>query len=242
MFKNFKKMLVGVFTLVFFAVFSNYPLAFSVPSGKENFKGIDISFWNKDIDWKKVKESGQVQFAIIRTSFGWSNREKFTDSKLKNNIKGAKSVGIPIGAYHYSYAINCQEAIWEADFFIDRLKWAKWEYPVCMDIEDKCQLKLNNDERTNIIITFLDRVEKAGYYAAFYTNLNWTKKFLDLKRLSRFDLWIAQWHKECNCERPYGIWQYTSKGNIPGIEGNVDLDISYVNYPKIIKERHLNGF
>lgn len=213
------------------------------PAAEAQFlaRGIDVSKWNGDIDWGAVAASG-VQFAIIRTSFGWSNREKFTDPKLVNNINGAKSVGVPIGAYHYSYATNPTEAIWEADFFIDRLRWTSWEYPVCMDMEDKCQLRLNTQQRTDVALTFLDRVASQGYYTAIYSNLNWTRNYLDMSRLSRHDLWIAQWNDHCSCALPYGMWQYTSSGSVPGIVGRVDLDYSYKDYPTHMRVNHLNGF
>ena len=237
----FKKISTLILTLLIFVSIAKYYLAFSAPLGKEYFKGIDVSAWNENIDYKKLKESGQAQFIIIRTSYGWSNWKKFTDSQLQNNIKGAKSAGIPIGAYHYSYATNTKQAKKEATFFLEKLKGTQWEYPVFIDFEDECQSKLSKKERTDIVETFLDIVEKAGYYVGYYTNLKGLRN-LDLNRLARFDLWVAQWNKTCSCEKSYGIWQHTSAGSIPGIRGRVDLNISYVNYPKIIKERHLNGF
>lgn len=204
-------------------------------------KGIDVSHHNGNINWQAVKDSG-IEFAIIRTSYGWKNWDKQTDRKLKLNIDGAKSVGLPIGAYHYSYATTPAEAIKEADFFIDRLKWTQWEYPVFFDFEDKCQSKLNNFQKTNIIFTFLEKLQKAGYYPGYYTFLNWQKNCLDISKLVGYPLWIAHWNNICRCESPYGIWQYTSKGQVPGINGNVDMNYCYVDYPYIIKNLHLNGF
>lgn len=242
----FKKQIKSLFLFVVLLIVSSIPQnapVYSHPDAKDYFTGIDLSQWNGDVNWQEVKNSGKVQFAIIRTSFGWSKWDKFTDKQLKNNINGAKSVGIPIGAYHYSYATNTQQAIWEADFFIERLKWTKWEYPVFIDFEDPSQLKLNNRERTDIIKTFLNRVERARYYAGFYTCLNWTKYNLEINELTpRYQLWVAQWNKQCDCQNPYSIWQYTNAGNISGINGRVDLDICYKNYPKIIKEGHFNGY
>lgn len=204
-------------------------------------KGIDVSKWNGNINWRAVKNSG-INFAMIRTSFGWSNREKYTDRQLKNNINGAKSVHMPIGAYHYSYAKNPTEAIWEADFFIDRLKWTKWEYPVCMDLEDKCQLDLSNDQRTNIALSFLNRVNSAGYFTGIYCCLEWAKHKLNMDKLSKHTLWIAHWNEKCGYDKPYGLWQYTSSGSVPGINGRVDMNYSYIDYPSIIKKSHKNGF
>ncbi len=236
-----KKTISILFVFVFSILFSISNISY-ITNAEDSIiaKGIDVSKHNGDIDWNQVHNAG-VQFAIIRTSYGWSNREKQTDCKLLKNINGAKAVGIPIGAYHYSYATNPTEAIWEADFFLDRLKWTQWEYPVCLDIEDHCQLKISTQQRTDVAITFLDRVRSAGYYVAIYANLNWTKNYLDMNRLSGYDLWIAHWNPKCGCQIPYSMWQYTSSGMIPGI-GVCDLDYAYKDYPTYIKSNHLNGF
>ena len=204
-------------------------------------RGIDVSHHNGDINWQAVKDSG-VEFAIIRTGYGWMNWDKQTDRQLKNNIEGAKAVGMPIGAYHYSYATSPHEANLEADFFIDRLRGTQWEYPVFIDLEDKCQRKLTNEQRTEIILTFLQRLREAGYYTGFYTCLNWQRYMLDINRLGDHQLWIAHWNDNCGCQVPYGIWQHGSEGRVPGINGRVDLDLCYVDYPAIIKAAHLNGF
>lgn len=204
-------------------------------------KGIDVSYHNGDINWRAVKDSG-IEFAIIRTSYGWEKWDKQTDKKLRDNINGAKSVGMPIGAYHYSYATTPLEALKEADFFIDRLKWTQWEYPVFFDFEDKCQKKLSVERKTDIILTFLQKLQDAGYYTGYYTSLNWQKNYLNMNRLGAHQLWIAHWNQKCGCEWPYGMWQYTSDGSVPGINGRVDMNYCYVDYPSIIKNLHLNGF
>ena len=205
-------------------------------------KGIDVSRHNGDIDWAAVKSSG-VDFAIIRTGYGWENWDKQTDAQLLNNIKGAKAVGMPIGAYHYSYATTVEQALKEADFFLEKLKLTQWEYPVFLDFEDKCQMALgSNQQRTDIIKAFALKLQSAGYYVGFYTFRNMVKNKLDMAQLGAFELWVAHWAESCDCEHPYGIWQYTSDGAVPGIKGRVDLDYSYVDYPSIIKNMHLNGF
>ncbi len=118
----------------------------------------------------------------------------------------------------------------------------KLEYPVIMDVEDKEQLKLNNRQRTDIVKAFCSEIEKHGYYAMFYCNLNWLNNYLYKDELlPKYDLWLAQWNIDkpsCTC----GIWQYSSTGKIDGIDGNVDLDVSYKNYSEIMKSKGLNGF
>ena len=205
-------------------------------------RGIDVSRHNGNIDWAAVKNSG-IDFAIIRTSYGWENWDHQTDSQLINNINGAKAVGIPIGAYHYSYATTVEEALKEADFFLEKLKLTQWEYPVFFDFEDKCQMNLgSNQQRTDIVRAFALKVQSAGYYVGMYSFLNMVKYSLDMRQLGAFELWIAQWAPQCACEHPYGIWQYTSDGAVPGINGCVDLYYYYVDYPAIIKNLHLYGF
>ncbi len=203
--------------------------------------GIDVSYHNLDIDWQAVKDSG-IQFAIIRTSYGWELWDKQTDRKLRDNINGAKSVGMPIGAYHYSYATTQEEALKEADFFITRLRWTQWEYPVFFDFEDRCQKSLSPEQKSDIIVTFINRLRQAGYYAGYYTFLNRQRYELDMSKLQGQNLWVAHWSPTCDCQVPYGMWQYTSDGSVNGINGRVDMNYCYVDYPTIIKNNHLNGF
>lgn len=240
--KTFIKILsIFMVSISIFFSSSNYILANAQEIQPYCKKGIDVSHHNGDINWQVVKDSG-IDFAIIRTGYGWENWDKQTDKKLKDNIAGAKAAGIPIGAYHYSYATNPEEALKEADFFIDRLKWTQWEYPVFFDFEDKCQKSLTTEQKTDIITTFLQKLQEAGYYCGYYTFLNWQRNCLNMSRLGSNELWIAHWNQECACQQPYGIWQYTSDGSVPGINGRVDLDYCYVDYPSIIKNLSLNGF
>lgn len=204
-------------------------------------KGIDVSTWQGIIDWPKVKASG-VDFAMLRASYGWKDKDKQTDSQFHRNRKEAKAAGVKCGAYHYSYATTVEEAKKEAAFFLDIIKGYSFEYPVAFDMEDKCQKNLGRKLLTDIAYTFMEEVEKAGYYVCLYTNLDWIRNRLDMERLSRFDLWLAQWNKEPTYEGSFGIWQYTSRETVPGIAGSVDMDISYKDYPTIIKGKGLNGF
>ena len=116
------------------------------------------------------------------------------------------------------------------------------EYPIALDIEDRTMLSLNSRQRTDIVKAFCSEIEKAGYYAMFYCNLNWLNNYLYKEELlPKYDLWLAQ----CNVPAPAvscGIWQKSDKGYISGISGNVDIDIAYKNYPEIMKQKGLNGF
>lgn len=204
------------------------------------FRGIDVSKWNGNIDWDKVKNSG-ISFAMIREGWGKKSPTQI-DKKFKDNINGAKNAGVHAGVYHYCYADSVEDAINEAQFCLENIQGISLDYPIVIDIEDKEQLKLNNYQRTEIVKAFCNEVEKAGYYAMFYCNLNWLNNYFYKEQLiHKYDLWLAQW----SVDRPSescGIWQYSSTGKINGIEGNVDLDIAYKDYPSIIKSGGLNKF
>lgn len=204
------------------------------------FKGIDVSKWNGNINWEKVKNAG-ISFAIIREGYGKKDPKQI-DKQFKNNINGAKSVGIHTGVYHYSYADSVDDAINEAQFCLENVQGLKLEYPIVIDIEDKEQLKLNNRQRTDIVKAFCGEIEKHGYYAMFYCNANWLRNYLFKDELlPKYDLWLAQW----DVDVPYvscGIWQKSDKGAISGINGNVDLNVAYKNYPEIMQSKGLNGF
>ncbi len=204
------------------------------------FKGIDVSKWQGGVNWNEVKKDG-TEFAILREGWGKKSPTQI-DKKFKENYENAKAVGIPVGCYHYSYADSVDDAKREAEFCLENIRDMKFEYPVCFDIEDREMLKLSNRKRTDIVKAFCGEVEKAGYYAMFYCNLNWLNNYLYKDELlPKYDLWLAQWNvaaPSVSC----GIWQYSSAGKIDGISGNVDLDIAYKNYPETMTFKGLNGF
>lgn len=204
------------------------------------FKGIDVSKWQGNINWNEVKKDG-TEFAIIREGYGRKSPNQ-VDKKFKENYEGAKAAGISIGCYHYSYSDSADDAKREAEFCLENIRDMKLEYPVCFDIEDREMLKLSNRQRTDIVKAFCGEIEKAGYYAMFYCNLNWLNNYLIKDELlPKYDLWLAQWNvavPAVSC----GIWQKTDKGYINGISGNIDIDIAYKNYPEIMKQKGLNGF
>lgn len=204
------------------------------------FKGIDVSKWQGNINWNEVKKD-KTEFAIIREGWGKKSPTQI-DKKFKENYEGAKTVGIPTSCYHYSYADSADDAKREAEFCLENIRGMQFEYPVCFDIEDRTMLSLSNRQRTDIVKAFCSEIEKAGYYAMFYCNLNWLNNYLIKEELlPKYDLWLAQWNVGAPSV-PCGIWQKSDKGFINGISGNVDLDIAYKNYPEIIKNKGLNGF
>lgn len=200
-------------------------------------KGIDISCFQPNIDWNKVKNAG-IGFAMIRSSYGWFNK----DSSFETHRRNCEANGIPYGLYHYSYARNLNEAKIEADNFIALAKTCNPTYPLCIDMEDADGYKAKNGVSNEICIKiceyFCKRVEEAGYYAIIYANLDWLNNRINDSRLDRFDKWVAQWSNACQYGKSYGMWQYTDKGYVDGI-GNIDCNYSYVDYPAIIAQ--MNG-
>lgn len=203
------------------------------------FRGIDVSKWQGNIDWKKVKASG-VDFAILRAGYGSAVSQK--DVTFEDNYKNAKAVGMPVGAYHYSYAKDVAGAKREAQTFLEWVKGKQFEYPVVFDIEESSVFNLGKNTVSEIIKAFCSTVENAGYYVSVYTNKNWLDNVVSDEVKSKYDTWLAQWASAPSYEGPYGMWQYTSSGTVDGISGRVDMDIAYKNYPEIIKRNKLNGW
>lgn len=203
-------------------------------------KGIDVSFYQGDIDFAKVKAAG-IGFVMLRAGYGWENPTVQTDKMFYQNYRNAVKAGLPCGAYHYSYARSTREAELEADFFLKVIKDCKLGYPVAFDMEDASQAHLSRKTLTDIVIAFCDKVEKAGYYVCLYSNPDWMKSRLDMVRLKRFDVWLAHYSTEAGYDG-MGMWQYSSTGKVDGIKTNVDLDIAYQNYPCIMRKAGLNGF
>ncbi len=202
-------------------------------------KGIDVSVWQGAIDWKKVKAAG-IEFAMLRCGFGKNKTQ--VDGQFEANYKNAKAAGVPVGVYHYSYAQNVSDAEKEAEFCLSLLKGKQFEYPIAFDIEDKTQRNLGKELISQIIMTFCEKVEKAGYYVCIYANKDWLDNRIHTYCKNRFDVWLAQWTSKPTYNGKFGIWQYSSKGSVNGISGNVDMNIAYKDYPLIIKANKLNGF
>ena len=203
--------------------------------------GIDISVWQKGFNFDKAKEEG-VEFAILRGAYHLSKDKCFEDF-----YAACKARNIPVGVYLYSMAKTVAEAKAEAENLIANvLKGKQFEYPIYMDIEDKAQRVLGKDLLTEIVITFCDTLEKAGYYVGIYSTASFLSSFTHESKLSRFDKWIAHWAKKCSYKGDYGMWQFGGETNLlrsNKVAGVVcDQDYAYKDYPAIIKGLGLNGF
>ena len=192
-------------------------------------KGIDVSSFQKSIDWQAVKNSG-IQFAILRSSYG-SPDPKQVDETFHQNVKGCQSVGMPMGVYHYGYAVSVEQAKNEAQFFLDTIKNIKFDYPCFYDVEDsKTMGMLDKQSLTDVINAFCKTVADAGYKAGLYASKSWLENKIDVSQIP-YQIWCAQYYKECTYSGKYQIWQYASDGQVNGInDHNCDMDYAYVDY------------
>ncbi len=225
---------------------------FGIPKtdAKHILKGIDVSYCQKEIDWEAAKASGLVDFAILRVGYGREPSQ--VDTQFSRNYAACKSLGIPCGAYWFSYAMSADEAKREAQVFLQTIKGKSFEYPVYMDLENKKQFALGKAACSAIVDAFLNTLEQAGYFAGLYCSTYYLDNYLSDGVKSRYTVWCAQYASKCTYQNPYGIWQYNVAGStehdiigqksIPGIVGECDMDYCYTDYPSIIKAASLNGF
>lgn len=203
-------------------------------------KGIDVSKWNGDINWKKVKKSGMANFAMIRASYGYED----TDPMLKKNVKGCEDNDIPYGFYHYMYAKSVSEAKKEAAYFLNVIQDYSPTYPVVLDIEEDFYKQMSKKEVTAIVTTFMEAMENAGYYAMIYSYAKFFDDNIIMDKIEKYDIWVACWGDESklaeNYSYHYGMWQYSETGKIAGIEEYVDLNFAYKDYRSTIKKYGLN--
>lgn len=203
-------------------------------------QGIDVSSHQGDIDWNATKNS--IDFAIIRCGYG-IDRTSQDDTKFIRNADECTRLRIPFGVYLYSYARGTAEASSEADHVLRLIQNYKLEYPVYYDVESNSYIDQNTNEMlADMCVTFCNKLEEAGYYVGIYSNKAFLESRLNSDKLNRYDKWLAQWSSVATYTKPFGMWQYTNDGSVPGIAGRVDKDIAYLNYPVIIRENGLNGF
>lgn len=193
--------------------------------------GIDVSKWNKEIDWDKVKNAG-VQFAIIRAGYrGSVTGSLVEDPMFVTNMKGAQAAGIPVGVYFFTQAVDEREAVEEASAVIELIRDYRLNYPVFIDTEgaggNGRADSLDAETRTLVCEAFCRTIENAGYTAGVYASRNWYNNNLQTARLENYHIWLAEYRSVPLYQGYYKTWQYTSKGKVDGIEGRVDMNITY---------------
>ena len=196
--------------------------------------GIDVSEFQGEINWKKVKNAG-VEFAFIRLGYrGYAGKGKLTlDNKFSYNLKQAVDNGISVGIYFFSQAINEKEAKQEAKYVLDYIKNKNITYPICFDLEkikfDTARTdKLTSEEITNISIAFCEEIENAGYIPMIYGNAKTFTTRMKLEKLDKYKKWYADYQKIPLYPYEFEFWQYSEKGKVDGIDTNVDLNIQFI--------------
>lgn len=203
--------------------------------------GVDISYHEKEVDWDKLAESG-VEFVMLRCGYrGYTEGGLIKDEKFEEYAAEANRVGINLGVYFFTQAITVEEAIAEADFTLDLIKDYDISYPVALDTEmiDDKEARTNTTEiskelRSEMAIAFCERIKEAGYYPIIYSSENWMRRNMDLEMLNQYDFWAAQYQPQNDFLYDFTIWQYTDSGYIPGVSGQVDLDISLIDYAEFV--------
>ena len=210
-------------------------------ANKDLYRGIDVSMYQQNVDWKAVKNSG-VDYAIIRAGYGRYASQ--TDPYFDQNMRNAKAAGLACGAYWFSYADSVAAAKQEAEVFLQVIDGYQFEYPLVFDIEDQVHVNMTKEQVSAIIEAFCQTVEAKGYYVSVYSYASFLNTKVYQSVLDRYDIWVAHFNTSAPAYSlsSYGMWQYSSTGSVPGIAGDVDLDYGYYRYPNIMSQAHLNGF
>lgn len=194
--------------------------------------GIDVSKWNGEIDWDRVRNAG-VEFAIVRAGYrGSVTGSLVEDPCFAANMKGAAASGVPVGVYFFTQAVNEVEAVEEASVVLQLVREYSLDYPIFIDTEgaggNGRADGLDAETRTLVCEAFCRTIENAGYKAGVYGSRNWYNNNLYTDRLDNdYCIWLAEYRSVPLYQGYYQIWQYTSKGKVDGIDGNVDMNISY---------------
>ena len=197
-------------------------------------EGVDVSKYQGTIDWNKVKASG-MGFAMVRQ--GWINSDGSIteDPFYRQNMAGAHAAGLHTGVYLYSYATNESAMKAAASACVAMLEGFVCDMPIALDFEHATLYKkFSRAANASLCAAFLSRVEELGRYCILYTYKSFAAAYLDMSALSRYDFWLAHYTARTDYTGPYGMWQYTSSGSVPGISGRVDCNHAYKDYPAII--------
>ncbi len=201
-------------------------------NGRRARAGIDVSTHQKDIDWPAVAADG-IEFAMLRLGHrGYSEGGLFLDQAFEQNLRGALDAGLDVGVYFFSQAITPEEAEEEADYLLEVLDGQELAFPVAFDWEsipgDEARTDgLDGETLTRCAVAFCERVRDAGYRPAVYFNRTQGYLRYDLRDLTEYDLWLAEYDAVPDFYYHFDLWQYSHSGRVAGIEGDVDLDLAF---------------
>ena len=202
---------------------------------KISYLGVDISRYQKDVDFEALKSDG-IDFVMLRVGArGYKTGEIQIDEYFHENIKKATEAGLDIGVYFFSQAVTQEEAIEEAQLVLDNIKEYEILYPIAYDMEfienDTARVEtLTRDERTTVAAAFLNHINNAGYTPMLYGDTEWFVKRIDVAKFNASCIWLAEEADIPKYPYRYEMWQYTTQGQVRGINGFVDLNISFVDY------------
>lgn len=213
-------------------------------AGEPPYRYVDVSRYQNEIDWAQVAAAGYkgAMLKTVSTNRKLSKRADglYIDPTFETNYRNARAAGLDVGVYYYTYATS--EAMADAELALVReaVRGKELTMPVCVDVEENKLKQLSTLDLSNLTAYALERVERMGFYAQLYTYTGY-KYELDMARLSsRWDVWLADYTgKTPKVDFKYNAHQHTSKGAVPGISGNVDLNVTTINYPKIISKKGL---
>ncbi len=203
--------------------------------------GVDMSYHQQMVDWEELKNS-KAEFVMLRCGYrGYTEGGLIVDEKFKEYAQAANDAGIPLGVYFFTQAITEEEAVEEAEFVISLIEDYEISYPVAFDTEFVSDSEartrsadITDEMRSRMCIAFCERIREAGYYPIIYAGENWMRRDLNLDMLQEYDFWAPQYLEENDFMYDFTIWQYTEAGFIPGIDGEVDLNISMVDYASFV--------
>ncbi len=211
-------------------------MSYSDDKSTKTYTGIDLSKYNSDVDFAQAKSAG-IDYAMIRCGYrAYGSGLLVKDTSFEKYITGALTNNIDVGVYFYTQALNKDEAVEEANYVLNLIKPYNVTYPVAIDIEaiendSFRQEKLSASELTDVVIAFCDTIKAAGYTPLIYSNLLYFMDNVELSRLEAYDKWFAGYQTSAPYyPYKYTMWQYTSTGSVPGVSGNVDVNICFKNY------------
>lgn len=213
-------------------------------AGEPPYRYIDVSRYQGTVDWAQVAAAGYkgAMLKTVSTNRKLSKRSDglYIDPTFEANYRNARAAGLDVGVYYYTYATSEAMANAELALVREAVRGKELTMPVCVDVEENKLKPMSTLDLTNLAAYALEQVEKMGFYAQLYTYTGY-KYELDMARLSsRWDVWLADYTgKTPKVDFKYNAHQHTSKGRGPGISGNVDLNVTTVNYPKIIRKKGL---
>lgn len=224
-----------------FRIDDGFMAYFDDSGSKISHLGIDLSYHQENVDWDKLF-TAPIEFVMLRCGYrGYSEGGLIEDERFNEYAKAVNEHGVNLGVYFFTQAITEEEAISEADFVINMIKDYDIQYPIAFDTEyvSDPEARTNIEEitpeqRSKICIAFCERIREAGYFPIIYASENWMRRELDLTMLTDYDFWAAQYLDENDFMFDFTIWQYTEKGQVPGIDEPVDLNISMVDYASFV--------